>query len=96
MSEIDDKIKIGLNIRKKVLRAHIARFKLLKKEGRWFEAWNQLLVTLKYFDEILNELKNINQKMPQLSGEQRQKIVNPTKQNPPKRMIIFAKRQNVH
>jgi len=106
MFEIDNKIKNELNTRKEILNKHLAKFNQLKDECRWSEAWAQLLVTLSYANDTLkystNLLKNIRQKMPQLSPEQQQKIANLTKQTAPrgtptpKKMIVIPKKQNIH
>lgn len=78
MSGIDDKSKNELNHRKEVLNKHLAKFNQLKNECRWSEAWNQLLVALNYANDTLkystNLLKNISQKKPDLSADQRRRI----------------------
>lgn len=115
MSEIDSKTKNELNTRKEILNKHLAKFNQLKNECKWSEAWNQLLVTLNYANDTLkyssNLLKNISQKMPQLSLEQKQRIENLTgscqtctateqlkqnKKKPRKKMIVIPKHQSIH
>jgi len=106
MSEIDNKTKNELNVRKEILNKHLARFNQLKNESRWSEAWNQLLITLNYANDTLkysaNLLKSISQKMPQLTPEQQTKISSLTKQTmkrtnaTQKKMIIIPKKQNIH
>ena len=85
MSEIDSTTKNELNTRKETLNRHLAKFNELKSECKWSEAWSQLLVTLNYANDTLkysaNLLKNISQKMPQLSPEQQAKINNLTSNN---------------
>lgn len=50
---MDQDISRQLNERKETLNNHLAKFNQLKNEGRWTEAWNQLLVTLNYASETL-------------------------------------------
>ena len=106
MSEIDSKTKNELNTRKEILNKHLAKFNQLKNECKWSEAWNQLLITLNYANDTLkysaNLLKNISQKMPQLSPEQQKKISSLTNQTNTcakktrKKMIVIPKKQNIH
>jgi len=102
-NEIDAKTKNELSIRKETLNKHLTKFNQLKKECKWSEAWNQLLITLNYANDTLryssNLLKNISQKMPQLTPEQQAKISNLTKSaSKPqiKKMIVIPKKQNIH
>ena len=106
MSEIDSKTKNELNTRKEILNKHLAKFNQLKNECKWSEAWNQLLITLNYANDTLkysaNLLKNISQKMPQLSPEQQKKIATLTNHTTTctnktqKKMIVIPKKQNIH
>lgn len=112
MSDTDNKIKIELNTRKDVLNQHLAKFNQLKNEGRWSEAWNQLLITLNYANETLKYsaalLKNISYKMPQVNTEQQKNFADsheqtlenkhsPQKANKyAKKMIVVPKKQNIH
>lgn len=100
------KNKNELNTRKEILNKHLEKFNQLKNECKWSEAWNQLLITLSYANDTLkysaNLLKNISQKMPQLTPEQQKKIANLSNQTithtntPHKKMIVIPKKQNIH
>ena len=102
----DALVKNELYTMKETLNRNFAKFKQLKNECKWSEAWNQLLITLNYANDTLkysaNLLKNISQKMPQLSPEQHNKIANLTKQTTmstnktQKKMIVIPKKQNIH
>lgn len=112
MSETDDKIKIELNNRKEVLNQHLDKFNQLKSEGRWSEAWNQLLTILNYANETLKYsaalLKNINHKIPKTDPIKVAVITKKpedeiSKTNPKKpcdhsgsKMVVVPKQQNVH
>jgi len=100
MDETDDKIKIELNTRNEVLNQHLAKFNDLKNDGRWSEAWNQLLITLNYANETLKYsaklLKNISSKMSipsETSLNAKKKDVSPVNEN---NMIVVPRKQNVH
>lgn len=111
--ELGQDIKNELNTRKEILNKHLAKFNQLKNECKWSEAWNQLLITLNYANDTLkysaNLLKNISQKMPQLTPEQQNKISNLVKQHTiqvpnstttptttTKKMIVIPKKQTVN
>ena len=109
MSEINNDVKNELNSRKEILNKHLAKFNQLKNEEKWSEAWSQLLITLNYANDTLkysaNLLKDISNKVPNISSEQQEKIkniiskqTNPTqeKNSIPKKMIVIPKKQNIH
>jgi len=102
---IDSKVKKELSTRKEILNKHLAKFNQLKNECKWSEAWGQLLVTLNCAKDTLeysaNLLKNISQKMPQLSPEQKKKIETLTSttkstNSKQKKMIVIPRNNTKH
>lgn len=101
MPKVNTATKNELNTRKEILNKHHAKFNQLKEECKWPEAWSQLLVTLNYASDTLkystNLLKNISQKMPQLSPEQSEKIADRhTGYSTSGAMIVIPKIQKIH
>lgn len=108
---MEQDIKKELNMRKETLNAHLAKFNQLKNESRWSEAWNQLLITLNYANDTLkysaNLLKNISQKMPEITPKTMKTIDNLAKEidgknsglpstSPPKKMIVIPKKPSIN
>jgi len=103
MPTVDSKTKNELNTRKEILNKHLAKFNQFKNECKWSEAWNQLLITLNYANDTLEYsaslLKNISQKMPQLSQKQKDEVANltnTTSSKPQKKMVVIPKNQRIH
>jgi len=100
---MEQDVKAELNERKETLNNMLAEFNKLKGEERWAEAWSQLIATLNYANETLKYsaglLKNISQRMPQITPEQQEKISTladktPTTTTP--KMIVIPKKQTVN
>jgi len=64
-----------LNQRKETLDKMLAKFKQLKKESKWSEAWKQLIATmqyandsLKYSADLLKQIKTTPEQMKEANG----------------------------
>ena len=107
---MDQSITEELNKRKETLNTHLAKFDQLKKEGRWSEAWNQLLITLNYANDTLKYSADLLKSLSGTSEVQEEsidKVVNtidnktkglekPKPSEPFNKMIVIPKNPSTH
>lgn len=92
--------KEELNRRKEILKEKAAKFDKLKDEGRWAEAWTQLLDTLNYADDSLkyslSYLKNLSEKTSNLNQDTKNRIYSIKKPLRQKKMVVIPRNPSVH
>ena len=96
------KIKNELDRRKEELNKHYDKFKKLKEDGKWAEAWEQLIVTLNYANETLKYsskvLKdmNMNDDVKIEIDNEIEKLDNDLNEKSGLTMIVIPKEPTIH
>jgi len=106
---MDQSIMEELNKRKETLDAHLVKFNQLKQDGRWSEAWTQLIITLNYANETLKYSADLIKDLDITSDEQKESIdtvvntidsksknLEEPKNEPFRKMIVIPKNSSMH